>query len=105
LDVCGEKEEQSAAYLRVPPGKRGDCGVCPGEAGHKDGKNLRERIKEPGISYDRISTDIRYRFLAVFRENRHLAGKAGFSEVMPFLEKVMQPAFDMAFFYINHGFV
>jgi hypothetical protein len=34
LDVCEKKEEQSAAYLRVPPGKRENYGVCLGKKGH-----------------------------------------------------------------------
>jgi hypothetical protein len=57
LDVCGEKEEQSMAYIRISPGKRGNCGVCVGEEGYKTAKKLRKRINRLGGRYERIATD------------------------------------------------
>jgi IS1 family transposase len=42
----------------------------------KTAKKLRERIKGLGISCDRVSTDNRDSFLAVFGEDAHSAGKA-----------------------------
>jgi IS1 family transposase len=86
---------------------------------------LKERIKELGISYDRVATDNRDSFLAVFGENGHLVGKKYtvgvegnncrlrhrirrvFRRTCCFSKKLSNhlKAFDMAFFYINYGFV
>jgi IS1 family transposase len=88
-------------------------------------EKLGKRIKELGISYGRIATDRWDSFLAVFREDRHLVGKAHtvgiegnncrlrhrirrvFRRSCCFSKKLCNhlKAFDMAFFYINYGFV
>jgi IS1 family transposase len=84
-----------------------------------------KRIKESGISCDRIATDNWDGFLAVFGEDGHVAGKAhtagiegnncrlryrvrrAFRRTCCFSKTLAnhRKAFEMAFFYINYGFV
>jgi IS1 family transposase len=91
----------------------------------KTAKKLRKRIKEQGISYDRIATDDWDSFLAAFAEDNHDAGKEhtvgiegnncrlrhrirrAFRRTCCFSKKLFNhlKAFDMVFFYINYGFV
>jgi IS1 family transposase len=91
----------------------------------KTAEKLKERIKEPRISYGRIATDNRDSFLAVFGGDTHSAGKAHTVEIEGnncrlrhrirrvfrrsccFSKKLCNhlKAFDRAFFYINYGFV
>ena len=91
----------------------------------KTAEKLKERIKEIGISYDRIATDNWDSFLAVFGGGGHLAGKEHtggiegnncrlrhrirrvFRRTCCFSKTLFNhlKAFDMAFFYINYGFV
>jgi IS1 family transposase len=88
-------------------------------------EKLKERIKELGISYGRVATDSWDSFLAVFGGDTHSAGKAHtvgiegnncclryrirrvFRRSCCFSKKLCNhlKAFDMAFFYINYGFV
>ncbi|MDR1443758.1 MAG: IS1 family transposase, partial [Treponema sp.] len=85
----------------------------------KTAERLRKRIKELGISYGRIAADNWDSFLAVFGEDGHLVGKAHtvgiegnncrlrhrvFRRTCCFSKSIIK-AFDMAFFYINYGFV
>jgi IS1 family transposase len=87
--------------------------------------NLRKRINRLRIPYDRIATDDWNSFLAAFAEDGHEVGKehrvgiAGnhcrlryrlrraFRRTCCFSKKLRNhgKAFDMAFFYINNGFV
>jgi IS1 family transposase len=91
----------------------------------KTAERLKERIQELGISYDLIATDNWDSFLAVFGEGVHLVGKKHtvgiegnncrlrhrirriFRRSCCFSKSIFNhlKAFDMAFFYINHGFV
>jgi IS1 family transposase len=91
----------------------------------KTALKLRKRIQRLGIPYDRIATDDWNSFLAAFAEDRHDVGKkhtvgmAGnnyrlrhrlrraFRRTCCFSKKLRNhlKAFDMAFFYINYGFV
>jgi IS1 family transposase len=91
----------------------------------KTAEKLRKRIQRLGISYDRIGTNHWDSFLATFGGDRHLAGKQYtvgmegnncrlrhrvrrvFRRICCFSKKLRNhwKAFDMAFFYINYGFV
>jgi IS1 family transposase len=91
----------------------------------KTAQKQRERIKGPGISYDRTATDGWDGFLSAFREENHAAGKeqtAGIEgnncrlrrrirralrRTCCFSKKLFNhgKAFETAFFYINYGFV
>jgi IS1 family transposase len=91
----------------------------------KKAQKLRKRIKRLGISYDRIAMDNGDSFLRAFAEDRHDHGKeytggiAGnncrlrhrirraFRRTCCFSKKLFNhwKAFDMAFFYINDGFI
>jgi IS1 family transposase len=86
---------------------------------------LKERIKELGISYDLIATDTWGSFLLVYEEGGHVVGKEHpvgiegnncrqrhrirrvFGRTSCFSKSVFKhlKVFDMAFFYINYGFV
>jgi IS1 family transposase len=91
----------------------------------KTAEKLKERIKELGISYDLIATDNWGSFLSVFGEGGHVVGKEHtvgiegnncrlrhrirrvFRRTCCFSKSLFNhlKAFDMAFFYINYGFV
>jgi IS1 family transposase/transposase-like protein len=89
----------------------------------KTAKKLGERLKGLEISYGRVSTDNWDSFLAVFGEDTHSAGKAhtvgiegnnlrhrvrrAFRRTCCFSKTLEnhRKAFEMAFFYINYGFV
>jgi IS1 family transposase len=91
----------------------------------KTAKKLRKRIQELGISYGQIATDQWDSFLAVFGEDEHMVGKKHtvgiegnncrlrhrlrrvFRRTCCFSKSLVNhlKAFDMAFFYINYGFV
>jgi IS1 family transposase/transposase-like protein len=91
----------------------------------KTAQKLRKRLKRLGISYERIATDNWDSFLSVFREDKHEVGKEHtvgiegnscrlrhrirrvFRRTYCFSKKLRNhwKAFDMAFFYINYGFV
>jgi IS1 family transposase len=88
-------------------------------------RRLRERIQQLGISYGRIATDDWDRFLSAFAEDCHDLGKEhtvgiegnncrlrhrvlrAFRKTCCFSKELFNhlKAFDMAFFYINYGFV
>jgi IS1 family transposase len=91
----------------------------------KTAQKLKKRIKRLGISYDRITTDSWDSFLSVFAEKEHEEGKEYtvgiegnncrmrhrirrvFRRTCCFSKKLFNhwKAFDIAFFYINYGFV
>jgi IS1 family transposase/transposase-like protein len=91
----------------------------------KTAEKLRKRIKRMGISYDRLATDNWDSFLTAFSEDTHLIGKKytvgiegnncrlrhrirrAFRRTCCFSKKLFNhwKAFNMAFFYINYGFV
>jgi IS1 family transposase len=91
----------------------------------KTAQKLRKRLKRMGISYDTIATDNWDSFLAAFAEDNHLVGKEytvgiegnncrlrhrirrAFRRTCCFSKKLFNhwKAFEMAFFYINFGFI
>jgi IS1 family transposase len=91
----------------------------------KTAEKLRKRIKKLGISYDRIATDGWESFLATCGEDMHLVGteytvgiegnncrlrhrvRRVFRRTCCFSKKLRNhwKAFEMAFFYINYGFI
>jgi IS1 family transposase len=91
----------------------------------KTAQALRKQIQRLGISYERIATDGWDSFLAVFGEDEHLVGKKYtrgiegnncrlrqrirrvFRRTCCFSKNLFnhRKAFDMAFFYINYGFL
>jgi IS1 family transposase/transposase-like protein len=91
----------------------------------KTAQKLKKRLKRLGISYDRIATDNWDSFLSVFADDAHDVGKEYtvgiegnncrmrhrirrvFRKTCCFSKKLFNhwKAFDMAFFYINYGFV
>jgi IS1 family transposase len=88
-------------------------------------EKLRNQLKRLGISYGRIVMDNWESFLSVFGEEHHEVGKEhtvgiegnncrmrhrirrAFRRTCCFSKKVLNhlKAFEMAFFYINYGFV
>jgi IS1 family transposase len=96
-----------------------------GNRDKKTAEKLKERIKELGISYDLITTDTWGSFLSVYGEGGHVGGKEHtvgiegnncrqrhrirrvFGRTSCFSKSVFKhlKSFDMAFFYINYGFV
>jgi IS1 family transposase len=91
----------------------------------KTAQKLRQRIKELGISCERIAADDWESFVSAFAGYTHDAGKKytvriegnncrmrhrirrTFRRICCFSKKLFNhwKAFDMAFFYINYGFV
>jgi IS1 family transposase len=91
----------------------------------KTAQKLRKQLKRLGISYDRIATDNWNSFLSVFREDKHEVGKEHtvgiegnncrlrhrirrvIRRTCCFSKKLRNhwKAFEMAFFYLNYGFV
>jgi IS1 family transposase len=91
----------------------------------KTAEKLRKQIKRLGISYGQIATDNWDSFLAVFGEDKHMVGKKYtvgiegnncrlrhrlrrvFRRTCCFSKSLFNhwKAFNMAFFYINYGFV
>jgi IS1 family transposase/transposase-like protein len=96
-----------------------------GKRNYKTANELRNRLKRMGITYDTVYTDNWDSFIAVFREDNHVVGKENtkgiegnncrlrhrirraFRKTCCFSKKLVNhlKAFDLAFFYINHGFV
>jgi IS1 family transposase len=96
-----------------------------GKRDKKTAQKLRNRIKRLRINYDRIGTDKWESFLSVYGEDKHEVGKEHtvgiegnncrlryrirrvFRKTCCFTKKLFnhRKAFDMAFFYINYGFV
>jgi insertion element IS1 protein InsB len=91
----------------------------------KTAKKLRKRLKQLGVTYDRIACDEWDSFLTAFNEDKKLVGKKytvgiegnncrlrhrirrAFRKTCCFSKKLSNhlKAFSMAFFYINYGFV
>ena len=91
----------------------------------KTAEKLRKKIRRSGISYESIGTDDWQSFLSVFAEDAHDAGKEFtvgiegnnctlrhrirrvFRRTCCFSKKLGNhlKAFNMAFFYINYGYV
>jgi IS1 family transposase len=92
---------------------------------YKTAKKLRDKLKAEGIVYDEVCSDKRDSFIAVFKENKHVAGKEyskgiegnncrlrhrirrAFQKTCCFSKKLFNhlKAFELAFFYINYGYV
>jgi IS1 family transposase len=91
----------------------------------KTAEKLKEGITELGISYDLIATDNWDSFLSVYEEGKHVVGKEHtvgiewnncrlrhwirrvFRRTCCFSKSIFNhlKSFDMAFFYVNYGFV
>ena len=96
-----------------------------GKRNYKTAKKLRDALKSMGISYDTIYTDGWNSFSAVFQADNHIIGKKytkgiegnncrlrhrirrAFRKTCCFSKKLFNhlKAFDLAFFYINFGFI
>ena len=88
-------------------------------------KELRDELKSQGISYDAVYSDKWDSFIAVFQDDNHVVGKENtkgiegnncrlrhrirraFRKTCCFSKKLFNhlKVFDLAFFYINFGFV
>jgi len=91
----------------------------------KTAKALREKLSEAGISYTKICTDDWSSFIQAFKSDTHIIGKAGtvgiegnncrirhrirraFRKTCCFSKKMYNhlKAFNLAFFYINFGYI
>jgi IS1 family transposase len=100
-------------------------GFVWGKRDLRTAQKQRKRIQGLGISYDMIATDEWDRFLSAFREDNreggkeHTVGIAGnhcrlrhrirraFRRTCCFSKKLLNhlKVFDLAFFYLNYGFV
>jgi IS1 family transposase len=107
------------ACLRVSPGKGEIAAYVWKKRDIKTAQKLKRRLKRLGIRYDRIATDNWGSSILVFANDAHEAGIEGnncrmrhrirrvFRRTCCFSKKLFNhwKAFDMAFFYINYGFV
>jgi IS1 family transposase len=96
-----------------------------GKRNSKTARNLRDKLKSMAISYDVVYTDYWDSFVAVFKDDKHIMGKENtkgiegnncrlrhrirraFRKTCCFSKKLFNhlKAFDLAFFYINYGFI
>jgi IS1 family transposase len=96
-----------------------------GKRNYKTAKKLRDKLKSMEIGYDAVYSDQWDSFLAVFKEDNHIIGKENtkgiegnncrlrhrirraFRKTCCFSKKLFNhfKAFDLAFFYINYGFI
>ena len=96
-----------------------------GKRNYKTAKKLRDNLKSMGISYDVVYTDKWDSFISVFQQDNHIIGKdntqgiegnncrlrhrirRAFRKTCCFSKKLFNhfKAFDLAFFYINYGFI
>lgn len=96
-----------------------------GKRNLKTAKNLRRKIKSLGITFDKIYTDDWISFIKAFKADNNIIGKENtkgiegnncrlrhrirraFRKTCCFSKKLYNhiKAFDLAFFYINHGYV
>ena len=96
-----------------------------GNRNYQTAKKLREKLWTMGITYDKIYTDSWDSFLAVFKEDNHVVGKANtkgiegnncrlrhrirraFRKTCCFSKSLINhfKAFELAFYYINFGCV
>ena len=100
-------------------------GYVWGKRNYKTAKKLRDNLKSKGINYDVIYTDNWDSFIAVFQSDNHIIGKENtkgiegnncrlrhrirraYRKTCCFSKKLFNhfKAFDLAFFYINYGFI
>jgi len=91
----------------------------------KTAKSLRKKLKDMNITYESICTDDWQSFVTAFKDDNHIIGKADtvgiegnncrlrhrirrvFRKTCCFSKKMLNhiKAFDIAFFYINYGYV
>jgi IS1 family transposase/transposase-like protein len=96
-----------------------------GKRNYKTAKKLRDKLMSMGIGYDAICTDEWNSFVAVFQADNHIIGKENtkgiegnncrlrhrirraYRKTCCFSKKLFNhfKAFDLAFFYINYGFI
>jgi IS1 family transposase len=100
-------------------------GYVWGKRNYKTAKMLRDKLKSMDVSYDVIYTDEWHSFIAVFGVDNHIVGKENtvgiegnncrlrhrirraYRKTCCFSKKMFNhlKAFDLAFFYINYGYV
>ena len=100
-------------------------GYVWGKRNYQTAKRLRDKLLSMGISYDTIYTDKWDSFIAVFQQDNHIIGKENtkgiegnncrlrhrirraYRKTCCFSKKLFNhfKAFDLAFFYINYGFI
>jgi len=100
-------------------------GYVWGKRDRKTAKKLQEKLKSMGVTFDIVYTDNWDSFVAVFKKNSHIVGKENtkgiegnncrlrhrirraFRKTCCFSKKLFNhlKAFDLAFFYINYGFI
>jgi IS1 family transposase len=125
LDVCRKKKDNVWLIYAYHRESGEIVAYVWGKRDIRTAEKLRRKIKQREISYERIATDNWDSFLSVFGEKEHEVGKkytvgiAGnncrmrqrvrrvFRRTCCFSKKLVNhgKAFEMAFFYINYGFV
>jgi len=100
-------------------------GYVWGNRDYKTAKRLRDKLKSMGVTFDTVYTDNWDSFIAVFQADNHIVGKENtkgiegnncrlrhrirraFRKTCCFSKKLFNhfKAFDLAFFYINYGFI
>jgi IS1 family transposase len=96
-----------------------------GKRNLKTARALRKKLTESGVTYTKICTDDWQSFVTAFKEDNHIIGKANtvgiegnncrlrhrirrtFRKTCCFSKKMKNhlKTFDLAFFYINYGYV
>jgi IS1 family transposase len=96
-----------------------------GKRNYKTAKRLRDKLISTGVSYDMVYTDEWASFISVFQSDNHIIGKdntkgiegnncrlrhrirRAFRRTCCFSKKLFNhlKAFNLAFYYINFGFV
>jgi IS1 family transposase/transposase-like protein len=96
-----------------------------GKRNYKTAKQLRDKLKSMGIGYDVVYTDNWDSFRAVFQQDKHIIGKENtkaiegnncrlrhrirraYRKTCCFSKKLLNhfKAFNLAFFYINYGWI
>jgi IS1 family transposase len=100
-------------------------GYVWGKRDYKTAKKLRDKLSSMGITFDTVFTDNWNSFITVFQLDNHIIGKENtkgiegnncrlrhqirraFRKTCCFSKKLFNhlKAFDLAFFYINYGFI
>jgi IS1 family transposase len=121
----GEKKNKVWLIYAYHRGSGEIVGYVWGKRDLKTAKKLRERLKQQGISYDRVGTDDWDSFVSAYAEDNQEIGKEhtvgiegnncrmrhrirrAFRRTCCFSKKLRNhwKAFAMTFFYINYGFV
>jgi IS1 family transposase len=120
-----EEEQQGLAHLCLHRDSGKIVGFVWGRRDLKTAKALKQKLSDLGVSYGSIATDDWDRFVTAFKGENHLTGKKytvgiegdncrlrnricrTFRKTCCFSKKLLNHciAFNLAFFYINFGFV